>query len=97
MAFFNQFCGVNAVTIYSTKIFKALHISPTVGSIITGVSQFLGVIAGAFIIKLPIGLRPFMIFAQFSMATLTLLVGIFSLLNHDTLLVICMTAFLFVY
>lgn len=38
MAFFNQFCGCNAVTIYSTQIFKSLKISSTVGSIITGVS-----------------------------------------------------------
>jgi len=38
-----------------------------------------------------------MIFAQFTMATLTLSVGIFSPLNQNTLVVICMTAFLFVY
>lgn len=63
MAFFNQFSGVNAVTIYSTKIFAEVNISTTLGGLITGISQFLGVIAGGFLMKFNLGFRSLMIIA----------------------------------
>lgn len=57
MAFFNQMSGVNAITIYSTKIFDDVKISSTVGGLITGISQFLGCIAGGFLLRYDIGIR----------------------------------------
>lgn len=38
IAVFNQFSGVNAITIYSTTLFQNLGVSATVGSVVVGVS-----------------------------------------------------------
>lgn len=37
LAFFNQFSGVNCITIYSSDLFSDLNISPTIGSAMVGV------------------------------------------------------------
>jgi hypothetical protein len=63
VAFFNQFSGVNAISIYSTKLFTGLNISTKVGSIIVGVSQFFGAIAGGSVAGCGFGYRGMMIAA----------------------------------
>ena len=42
LAFFNQFSGVNCITIYSTDLFDSLKINSQVGSALVGIFQLLG-------------------------------------------------------
>ena len=62
-AVFNQACGVNAVNIYSTTLFKQIGVSVELGSIIVGVSQFIGVIGGGLFMKCGLGFRKMYIIA----------------------------------
>ena len=42
LAFFNQFSGVNCITIYSNTLFENLNINPTAGSAMVGIFQLIG-------------------------------------------------------
>jgi hypothetical protein len=78
LALFNQLTGINAIAIYSTHLFNSLDIPSSIGSIIVGVSQFLGVVVGGILVKIGMGFKLMTIVAHITIGLLLLGTSIFS-------------------
>ena len=100
---FNQLTGINAITIYSTHLFNNLHIPSSIGSIIVGVSQFVGVIVGGILVKIGMGFKLMLILAHISIGILLVGVAFFSYYvnegktEYSTPLVCCLTGIMFLF
>jgi hypothetical protein len=78
IAVFNQFSGINAISIYSTTLFANLGVSATTGSIVVGVSQVLGCLLGGALLPFGFGYKTLMVTAEIVMGVLLLLTAIFA-------------------
>jgi predicted MFS family arabinose efflux permease len=72
-------------------------VSVELGSVIVGVSQFVGVIGGGLFMKCGLGFRKMYIIAQFGMAAFLAMIGYFETKHYDDLLIVCISLFLFIY
>ena len=72
---FNQFSGVNMISIYSTTLFEQMSentsgdgfsISPGTGSALVGICQFLGCLLAPLLGKI-MGMKPIFVWGQFLM------------------------------
>ena len=90
----NQLSGQNAVNIYSTTMFEDMGISVSLGNIIVGGSNLLGVVIGIFVMKIGIGYRSAFIIGQFSEGFLLMLIAILQWQgNHETAIVVLIGVF----
>jgi hypothetical protein len=88
---------VTGINIYSTKLFEDVNVPATIGSIIVGFSQLIGCLIGGILINAGAGYRTMMVYGQYLMGLLLLLVGYFAQHGMQWPLVICISLFLTVY
>ena len=96
LAFFNQFSGVNCITIYSSTLFENLKIDPTTGSAMVGIFQLLGCVIATQLNKV-LGMRPIFIGGEFIMSVSHLIVAIAVGQEANTLVLVFIMVFLTVY
>ena len=99
IAFFNQMTGVNLISIYSTDLFKSFPeggITPTTGSALVGVAQFVGCLI-APLLGLCMGMKPIFVGGQVAMGLAELGVAICIHNNGTTSTTIFILLFLMCY
>lgn len=84
LSFFQQFCGVNAVTFYTTDIFKVANsnIDPNVQTIIIGIMEVLVSLVPTFIVD-KLGRKVFLISSGLGMAVSSITLGTYFFLNDN--------------
>jgi len=96
LAFFNQFSGVNCITIYSSDLFENLKMNPITGSALVGIFQLVGCLIATQLNKV-LGMRAIFIGGEFIMSVSHLIVAIAVGQEANTLVLVFIMVFLTVY
>eukprot|EP00347_Sterkiella_histriomuscorum_P013305 403365224 len=97
-----QLTGINALIWYSNNILQRINketgsgISPRLGTILIGVTNFIGSVVSLFIVK-KLGRKPLTVFGNFTMALFLFLIGLFSYLQFNNPMLVMMLLFLFTF
>jgi len=100
---FNQLTGNFAIAIYSTHIFRSLGIPSAIGSVLVGVSTFLGVVFGGVLVKIGLGFKLMLLLAHVLIGIFLVGTSVFSYLvqggakEYSTPLVVCLTGIMFMF
>ena len=96
LAFFNQFSGVNCITIYSSDLFDQIGISPTIGSALVGIFQLIGCLVATQLSKY-LNMRTIFIAGEFIMSVSHLVVAISVKKGNNSLILVFIPLFLATY
>ncbi|CDW72682.1 sugar transporter family protein [Stylonychia lemnae] len=97
-----QLTGINAIIWYSNNILQKIQddsghgISPRLGTILIGVTNFIGSIISIFVVR-RFGRKTLMVSGNLVMALLLFLVGLFSFLKFNNVMLIMILLFLLIF